>query len=377
VIESPGFLWSVAAFLAVIGPLVFIHEMGHYLVGRWCGVKADVFSFGFGNELIGWTDKRGTRWKLSAFPLGGYVKFAGDMSPAGEPNADWQNLPEAERAVTFQAQTLWKRAAIVAAGPITNLLVAVLIFMAIFGAYGQLRTPATIAGIFENSAAARAGLKTGDKVISIDGSEITQFSQIADIVTIRPDVPLSFVIDRAGARQVVTVTPVAAMRKDVFGNQARVGQLGIGSGRLERVAISPLELPGAAIKETGHVMSTMADGLVQIFRGRVSVKELGGPIKIAKYSGQVATLGVVAFLGFMALISINLGFINLLPIPMLDGGHLTFYAVEAILRKPVSPDIQEWAFRTGFAVLIGFMILVNFNDLDSFGVWQSLSSLIG
>ncbi|MFM9852629.1 MAG: RIP metalloprotease RseP [Sphingomonadaceae bacterium] len=376
-IEAPGFWWSAGCFLAVIGPLVFLHEMGHYLVGRWCGVKADTFSVGFGKELFGWTDARGTRWKLSAIPLGGYVKFAGDLSAASEPNEEWKALPAAERAVTFQAQTLWKRALIIAAGPVTNLLVAALIFVGIFAFYGELRTPPTVASVLPASAAATAGIKPGDKIVAIDGSRITQFSQIGDIAAIRPGVPLRFEIERAAALAVVTVTPIAMVRKDIFGNQARIGQLGIGSGRPERVMLSPIELPGAALHETARVLFVTADGLAQIFRGRVSVKELGGPIKIAKFSGQVATLGIVAFLGFMALISINLGFINLLPIPMLDGGHLTFYAVEAILRKPVSQDVQEWAYRAGFAVVIGFMLLVNFNDLESSGVLQRLSSLIG
>ena len=376
-IETPGFFWSLLFFFVAIGPLIFIHEMGHYLVGRWCGVKADVFSIGFGREMAGWTDKRGTRWKLSLLPLGGYVKFAGDMSPASEPSDEWKQLPAGERAVTFQAQTLWKRALIVAAGPFTNLLLAVFIFMGIFAAYGQPRALSVIGAVVPGSAAAVAGFKPGDRIVAIGDTAIDQFDEISDIVALRPGVSMSFKVLRSGKEQTIIAAPAEEVFKDRFGNIAKLGRLGLQSGKIEVVKLSPLELPVAGVVQTWRVLNSMVDGLAQIILGRISVKELGGPLKIGKYSGQMATLGVVAFLGFVALISINLGFINLLPIPMLDGGHLTFYALEAILRKPVSAQVQEWAFRAGFAVLIGFMVLVNFNDLESFGVWSKLSSLIG
>jgi regulator of sigma E protease len=377
VIETPGFFWSLVFFFVAIGPLIFIHEMGHYLVGRWCGVKADVFSIGFGREIFGWNDKRGTRWKLSLLPLGGYVKFAGDMSAASEPTEEWKALPEAERAVTFQAQPLWQRAAIVAAGPITNLLLAVLIFMALIGYYGQARTPSVISAVAPGSAAAVAGFVAGDRVTAIGDTKVSQFDQISDVVVLRPGVAMSFTVDRGGVERTIIAAPAEKVVTDRFGNVSKLGQLGISSGPVISVKVPPLELPVVAVMQTWRVLKSMVDGLGQIIWGRVSVKELGGPLKIAKYSGQMATLGFAAFLSFVALISINLGFINLLPIPMLDGGHLTFYTIEAILRRPVSAQVQEWAFRAGFAILIGFMVLVNFNDLESFGVFEGLSRLIG
>ncbi len=376
-IETPGFFWSLLFFFVAIGPLIFIHELGHYLVGRWCGVKADVFSIGFGREIAGWTDIRGTRWKLSLLPLGGYVKFAGDMSPASEPSEDWKQLPERERAVTFQAQKLWKRALIVAAGPVTNLALAVLIFVGIFAVYGQARSPSLIGAVQPGSPAAAAGFLSGDRIIAIGETKIAQFDEVSDIVALRPGVAMNFTVVRSGQTMSFIAAPAEVVFKDRFGNISRLGRLGLSSGKIEIVRLSALELPAAGVVQTWRVLKSMVDGLAQIIMGRISVKELGGPLKIGKYSGQMATLGVVAFLGFVALISINLGFINLLPIPMLDGGHLTFYALEAILRKPVSAEVQEWAFRAGFAVLIGFMVLVNFNDLESFGVWDSLSRLIG
>ena len=376
-IETPGFFWSLVFFFVAIGPLIFIHEMGHYLVGRWCGVKADVFSIGFGREIVGWNDSRGTRWKLSLLPLGGYVKFAGDMSAASEPSEEWKSLPEADRAVTFQAQPLWQRAAIVAAGPITNLLLAVVIFMALIGYYGQARTPSVISAVAPGSAAAAAGFVAGDRVTAIGDTKVSQFDQISDVVALRPGVAMSFTVDRGGVERTIIAAPAEKVVTDRFGNVSRLGQLGISSGPVISVKVPPLELPVVAVMQTWRVLKSMVDGLGQIIWGRVSVKELGGPLKIAKYSGQMATLGFAAFLSFVALISINLGFINLLPIPMLDGGHLTFYTIEAILRRPVSAQVQEWAFRAGFAILIGFMVLVNFNDLESFGVFEGLSRLIG
>jgi regulator of sigma E protease len=376
-IQTPGFLWTVLFFLLALGPLIFAHELGHYLVGRWFGVKADVFSIGFGRELTGWTDRRGTRWKVGWMPLGGYVKFAGDMNAASTPSEEWKALPEAERAVTFQAKPLWQRALIVLAGPVTNFVLAVLIFMGIFAAYGQLRTPPVVGAITKASAAERAGFQLGDQIAAINGRPVRQFLDVATYVEMRPGEALSFSIVRGGKHVVLLATPDENRLVDRFGNKTRRGLLGIGSTQTERVRLGVTALPGAAIRHTANIVRSMVDGITQIVMGRRPLSELGGPIMIAKYSGQTATLGFAVFLGFVAMISINLGFINLLPIPMLDGGHLLFYSIEGVIRRPVPPEAQEWAFRSGFVALMALMLFVTVNDLSSLNVWQRLTGLIG
>ena len=375
--ETPGVLWTVLFFLLAIGPLVFVHEMGHYLVGRWCGVKAEVFSIGFGRELAGWTDRRGTRWKIGALPLGGYVRFAGDLSAASEPNEAWKALPPEEQARTFNAKPLWQRALVIVAGPVTNFLLAIAIFMGILGVYGQWQAPSVVGSIVAGSPAEKAGFAVGDRIVAVGDSAVSEFDEISAIVSLRPGVMMSFQIVRGGTAQRIMVAPAHKIVRDRFGNEIRLGQIGLGSAPPIRERLTPMQLPGAAVVQCWRVVKSMVDGLGQIVMGRISVKELGGPLKIAQYSGQTATLGFVAFLSFVALISINLGFINLLPIPTLDGGHLFFYAIEAVIRRPVSIMIQEWAYRTGFLALMALMLFVTFNDLASFGVWNRLSGLIG
>lgn len=375
--ETPGIFWTVLFFLLAIGPLVFVHELGHYLVGRWCGVKADIFSIGFGREIGGWTDKRGTRWKVGWLPLGGYVRFAGDASADSEPSEDWKSLPVDEQKHSFQAKALWQRALIVAAGPAINFLLAIIIFIGIFGVYGQLRTPAVIGSIVAGSPADVAGFAIGDKITAVGNQDVTEFGEIADVVALRPGVAMSFAVERNGKTFRIMATPAQKVVKDRFGNETRLGQIGLGSGRPVAVRLAITELPAAAALHCWRVVKTMVDGLGQILLGRISVKELGGPLKIAQYSGQSATLGFVAFISFIAIISINLGFINLLPIPTLDGGHLLFYSIEAIIRRPVSLVVQEWAYRSGFFALMALMLFVTFNDLASFGLWSRLSGLIG
>jgi regulator of sigma E protease len=373
---NPSFLWTVLSFLLVIGPLIFIHELGHYLVGRWFGVKADVFSIGFGRELAGWTDRRGTRWKLCWLPLGGYVKFAGDMNPASQPSPEWLAMPAEERARTFQAKKVWQRFLIVAAGPVTNFILAILVFCGFLMAYGEPRTPAVISAIEPGSPAAAAGLRPGDRITAIDGSEVDRFEDIANHVVLRPGERLRISFQRDGRAGEVFATAKAAVERDKFGNEFKRGMLGVGAS--ERV-IEPVS-PGAALvgafRMTGQIVGTTVEGLEQIITGRRSVKELGGPLKIAKFSGEQASLGLLAFLWFVAVISINLGFINLLPIPMLDGGHLLLYAIEGVRRKPLRPEAQEWAFRTGLAALLALMVFVTLNDLASFGLLTKLGGLI-
>ena len=375
--SSPSFAFTVLAFLLVIGPLIFVHELGHYFAGRWFGVKAETFSIGFGREIFGWTDKRGTRWKVGWLPLGGYVRFKGDMNPASTPSDEWLSLPADERAETFQAKKLWQRFIIVLAGPLTNFLFAILVYIALFATYGEPRTPAVISAIAENSAAERAGFQLNDRVIEVDGNEVTRFEDIATYVSIRPGQRMQVRIDRGGRELALDVVPDALTTRDRFGNEARVGRLGIARGGVEIVRLQPHQVVGAAFRQTGETVQMMVVTLGQVISGRRSLQEMGGPLKIAQFSGQQASLGWLDFVLFMALISINLGFINLLPIPLLDGGHLLFYAIEGVRRKPLKPEAQEWAFRTGLAVLLALMIFVTFNDLASFGLFTRLGGLIG
>ncbi|WP_176595141.1 MULTISPECIES: RIP metalloprotease RseP [Sphingobium] len=376
-IQNPGFLLTVIAFVAVIGPLVFVHELGHYLVGRWCGVKAEAFSIGFGPEIAAWTDRRGTRWRLGALPLGGYVRFKGDMNAASQTDPRWLEMPAAERAESFPAKPLWQRAAIVAAGPAINFLFAILILATFAFVHGESRTPAVAGQVQPGSAAAAAGIVAGDRIVSLNGREMATFDDIRLFAQIRPGEPVTIVIDRKGKLFEKQGNVGAVQEDDGFGNKFRIGRLGLAPGEPVIEPVSLARAPVVAIERTGQIIRTMVETLGQIVGGGRSVKELGGPLKIAEVSGQAATLGVESFVFFMALISINLGFINLLPIPMLDGGHLLFYGVEAIQRRPVSPQVQEWAYRSGLAVLLAMMVLVTFNDLSSFGLWDRLSGLIG
>lgn len=375
--NSPGILFTIIAFLLVIGPLIFIHELGHYFAGRWFGVKAEAFSIGFGREITGWTDKRGTRWKVGWLPLGGYVRFKGDMNPASQPSPEWLAMPAEERAETFQAAKLWQRFIIVAAGPAINFLFAILVYVALFASYGQPQTPPVIAMVQEGSAAEAAGLRAGDRVLAIEGRSIRRFEDIASYVSIRPDQPMAIELERGGERSRLTATPQSIEIEDRFGNRARIGRLGIGPGGVEVAALAPHQAVFAAFRQTGDTVKMMVVTLGQVIRGQRSLEEMGGPLKIAQFSGQQASLGWLDFVLFMSLISINLGFINLLPIPLLDGGHLLFYLIEGVRRKPLKPEAQEWAFRTGLAVLLALMIFVTFNDLASFGLFTKLGGLIG
>ncbi|WP_395611586.1 RIP metalloprotease RseP [Allosphingosinicella sp.] len=376
--SNPSFLFTILTFLAVIGPLIFIHELGHYFVGRWFGVKADTFSIGFGRELFGWTDKRGTRWKVGWLPLGGYVKFAGDMNPASTPTDEWLSLPAEERAKTFQAKKVWQRFLIVLAGPATNFLFAIIAFMIIFGAYGYPSSPASVGTIERGSVAQAAGFQPGDQIVEANGSRIETFADLSTYIALRPNEPMDFRVRRGDGEVQLHATPRQIVETDRFGNQARIGRLGISpSGRLEFNRLPLWQLPGAALSKTVDSVQTMLTALGQVISGRRALSELGGPLKIAQVSGQQASLGWLSFFWFMTIVSINLGFINLLPIPLLDGGHLLFYAIEGVRRKPLRPEAQEWAFRTGLAVLLALMIFVTFNDLASFGLFEKLGGLIG
>lgn len=376
-IETPGLPLTLLAFVLVIGPLVFVHEMGHYLAARLFGVKSDVFSIGFGREIAGWTDKRGTRWKVAWMPLGGYVRFAGDMNAVSQPSAEWLSLPADERNRTFQAKPVWQRAIIVAAGPIVNFVLAILILAGFALAYGETRTPPVVGQVLEGSAAQAAGLQAGDRITRLGDREITVFEDMLAYTRIHPGEATAVSFQRDGQEETRAVTIGIDEQTDRFGNHYRIGMLGIARGDRVTEPVSVLEAPVVAVRRTGEIVSMMVETIGQIISGRRSVKELGGPLSIAKVSGEQITLGPDAFVFLIALVSINLGFINLLPVPMLDGGHLLFYAIEAVRRRPVGPNVQEWAFRGGLAAILGLMLLVTFNDLGNFGLWRSLARLIG
>jgi regulator of sigma E protease len=366
VLPSPSILMMVLAFLLVLGPLVLVHELGHYLVGRWFGIKADAFSIGFGKELLGWTDKRGTRWKISALPLGGYVQFAGDMNAASQPDGKGlASLSDEERGYVFHAKPLWQRALVVLAGPLTNLIVAIAIFASFNYLYGKVVASPVIAGFTQASAARDAGLKVGDRIIAIDGQAITRFDQVRERVIPYPGHTIAVLVERAAQRVEVNVPIASHIDRDQFGNEAHIGVIGIGSGKYQIVPVGPVEAVTLAGDQSFGIVKLMITGIKQIVVGERSVKELGGPLKIAKFSGEKLALGWPEFVYFAALISINLAFINLLPIPGLDGGHLAFYAAEAVRRKPLGARSQEWAFRTGMAFVLALMLFVTINDVAS------------
>ena len=375
--EQPSILLTLLAFLAVIGPLVTVHELGHYWVARWCGVHSETFSIGFGRKIFGWRDKRGTEWKIGWLPLGGYVQFLGDRDAVSQPDANWQKLPAAERDRSFPGQPVWKRAAIVVAGPATNFLFAIAIFAAFAMTIGVSSTPPTVGTVAANSAASDAGLRVGDRIVSIDGREMQTFQDIPMTVAHKLGEPLKLVVERGSERFDLTLSPRLISEKDRFGNEFRRAVIGIVAGEPRFETVGPVAALGYGADQTWDIVRQTGEVLGQLLTGQRSVKDMGGPIQIAQQSGQVATLGPEALIAFTALISINLGFINLLPLPMLDGGHLLFYAYEALRRKPATPVVQEWAFRFGLAAIVTLMIVVTFNDLGRFGLWDGIARLIG
>ena len=370
-------LWLILiAFVCALGPLVFIHEMGHYLVARWFGVGAETFSIGFGHEITGWTDKSGTRWKVGWLPLGGYVKFVGDEHAASAPG-DLSKLTPEERARSFHHKPVWQRFLIVLAGPVSNFLLAILIFAIFFASFGAPKTPPVVAEVQAGSAAAAARIQPGDRILSIGGRETPTFEELRDFVLLRPGEAVTVKLERERVVRDIKVTLATDIEKDRFGQTYKRGLLGVSPVGVTFESVPPLRLIPDATTYVVKLTRTMVDALWQIITGRRSVKELGGPLKIAQVAGQQATLGWVSFVSLVALLSINLGFINLLPVPMLDGGHLLFYGIEAVRRRPVSAQAQDWAFRGGLAFILALLLLTTANDLGSFGLWERLGRLIG
>ncbi|MEO7364750.1 MAG: RIP metalloprotease RseP [Sphingomicrobium sp.] len=374
-LQQPSLWLILVAFICAIGPLVFIHEFGHYFAARLFGVGAETFSIGFGREILGWTDRSGTRWKIGWLPLGGFVRFIGDMNAASAP-ANAEDVPEELRSRSFHLKPVWQRFLIVLAGPIANFLLAILIFAAFFATLGMPRTPNIVASTLPGGAAQAAGIQAGDRILSIAGRDTSTFEQIFTVVMLRPGEQVAVQIERGGQRFILPARIAVDEQKDRFGQRFRIGRIGVFGGQREFARPSPVRLIPDAVAYTLSLTRSTVDGLWQIISGRRSVRDLGGPLKIAQIAGQQASLGPFEFIQLLAVISINLGFINLLPVPVLDGGHLFFYAVEAVRRRPVSLQVQDWAFRGGLALILALLLFTTFNDLGSFGLWDRLG-LIG
>ncbi|WP_207458502.1 RIP metalloprotease RseP [Azospirillum sp. SYSU D00513] len=371
-----GFGTSFLAFLLVLTVLVFVHELGHYLVARRNGVRIEVFSIGFGPELFGFHDRAGTRWKFSAIPLGGYVKMFGDADAASTPSSGLQGLTADERAVSFHHKRLGQRAAIVAAGPIANFLFSFVVLAVLFATVGQSFTPADVGGVQPGSAAERAGLQPGDLIVSVDGTGIQRFEEIRQIVSIRPGETLEVVVEREGQRRTLQVTPDVSEVQDRMGNTHRIGLLGITRSGAEMVRHDPL----TAVWQSGREILGMVGGtftaLGQMIEGTRGTEELGGPLRIAQMSGEVAQTGWYPLVWFMTFLSINLGMINLFPVPMLDGGHLLFYAIEGLRGRPLGARAQEYGFRIGLALVLTLMVFATWNDLVQLRVVDFFRGLI-
>ena len=369
-------LWLVLiAFVCALGPLVFFHELGHYLVARLFRIPAQAFSIGFGHEILGWTDKQGTRWKVGWLPLGGYVRFVGDMSPASNPGS-LDDVPEHLRDSVFQARPVWQRFLVVLAGPVANFLLAIIIFAAFFSLLGTPRTN-VVGTVSPNSAAASVGIQPGDRILSIAGRATNSFDDIFNVVAMRPNETVEIEFERDGAVRDVRAKLGTDTIDDVSGQKFERGLLGIKSGPSVGDPVPIYRAVPMAVGYTASLTRSIVDGLVQLIRGQISPKQIGGPIKIAQVAGQGAELGALPFVQLLALLSINLGFINLLPVPLLDGGHLFFYAVEAVRRRPVSAQALDWAFRGGLAVILTLLLFTTINDLASVGLWDRLQRLIG
>ncbi len=361
----------VVPFLLVLSVVVFVHEFGHYWVARRNGVRVEVFSIGFGPELFGWNDRAGTRWKFSLVPLGGYVRMKGDeevtssradAAKAGDPDA-------------FPAKSVWQRMAIVAAGPLANFLFAIVVLSALFSTVGRPYTPAEVGEVLPGSPAAQAGLAPGDRIVAVDGEPVESFEELQLIVQDHPGEPLRFTIERQSRRLEVTVVPELRVVQDQFGTR-RIGMIGVSRQGIEFRRSNPLLAPYDATVETLRIVGGTLRALGQMVVGSRGTEEIGGPLRIAQMSGEIAHQGLLPALWFTAILSINLGLINLFPIPMLDGGHLLLYTIEAVRGRPLSDRSQEIAFRFGLALVLTLMLFATWNDLVNLRIFDLFSGLL-
>lgn len=362
-------------FIIVISVVVFVHEFGHYWVARRCGVKIETFSLGFGREIFGWTDKHGTRWKVSWLPLGGYVKMFGDANVASTPDASVHTMTEAEKKVSFFHQPVGKRMAVIVAGPASNYLFAVVVLALLFVFNGQPFTPAYVSAVVEGGAAAKAGLRPGDLIVKIDDQEISRFEDVKRIVALNIGTPITVEVVRNGVHLPIGVTPAIKTMTDNFGGAHKIGQIGIQSEKIEYIKQPPLTAVEQSFLETWNLTTSTLKAVGQMVIGLRGTEEIGGPLRIAEMSGNIAKEGVVTLIWFMAVISINLGLINLFPVPLLDGGHLAFYLAESLRGRPLSERLQEVGSNLGAAMVVTLMLFATWNDLVHLKVISFLRGL--
>jgi len=364
-----SFLWTTFWFLIVLTVLVFVHEFGHYAIARWNGVRIDVFSIGFGPELFGWWDSAGTRWKFSTIPLGGYVKMFGDSdASSGQPLPGLGRLAQSERNASFHYKRLGQRAAIVAAGPAANFAFAIVVLTVLFMTFGQPYTPAEVGQVQPGSAAEQGGIRAGDVILSIDGQAVARFEDVQQAVRMNPGVAMAIAVRRDTKTLTLQVTPARTEVTDRFGNRYEVGLLGIARSGMEYIKRDPVTALYQAVGETWNLSASTLQAMWQMVKGTRTTDELGGPLRIAQMSGEVARGGIAPVLTFMALLSVSLGLINLFPVPILDGGHLLFYAAEAIRGRPLGQKAQEYGFRIGLALVLTLMVFTTWNDLVHIGI---------
>lgn len=365
-------------FLLVLSILVFVHELGHYLVARWCGVKVEIFSIGFGKELFGFNDKKGTRWKFCWIPLGGYVQMFGDADPTSskEDRSKTSGLSAAEKKVAFFYKPVWQRALIVFAGPAINFIYAIVVMAILFVIQGQAYAPAQVGGLIEGSVAEKSGFEIGDVITKINSTPIERFQDLQRFIAVNIGEEMEFSVKRGDKTVTIDAKPEVISQTDNFGFRHMVGRIGIISGGKtalkKHTILSALE---ASVEETWSMSASTLKAIGQMFTGVRSAEELGGVIRIGAYAKEFSDEGALSLLLFSALISVNLGLINLFPIPLLDGGHLVFYAYEAIAGKPMHEKVRLMGVRLGYVFVIALMVFATLNDLIQLKVFDYISKL--
>jgi regulator of sigma E protease len=370
----------ILPFIFVLSVVVFFHELGHFLVARWCRVKVETFSIGFGSELVGWNDRHGTRWKIAWLPLGGYVKFLGDENVASANTGRFTATTAEERTHSFPARPLYQRMAIIAAGPMANFLLSIVIFAGLFATFGEVIVPARVDTVVAGSPAAQAGFQKGDRVVAVDGRAIRDFAALQEIVSQSAGRPLAVTVERGGRDVVLHATPRVAEMKDPFGGERRAGMLGIAreagaAGDVIRVRHGPVDSVWLGVRETYRVVARSLEYVGRMVAGQETADQLGGPLRIAEMSGKVAQAGFGALINLAAILSTSIGLINLFPVPMLDGGHLLYGTIEAVRGRPLGERAQEFGYRVGFTLVVALMAFATWNDLIHLRVVQFVAGL--